>query len=358
MTESIPLPFRKIIHVDMDCFYAAVEMRDNPELRNVPVAIGGQSDRRGVLSTCNYQARKYGVRSAMPTAHALKLCPSLVVVPGRMAVYKETSAQIHQIFRRYTELIEPLSLDEAYLDVTDAHQFQGSATLMAQAIRREIHEELGLTASAGVAPMKFIAKIASDLNKPNGQFVVRPDEVASFVERLALHKIPGVGKVTMQKLNALGLRCGADVQQLGRERMVELFGKFGLSLWERANGYDPRPVVVQRDPKSVGVERTLSQDIFQLTECRQVVTQLYPELERRLAPKLADKEISKLGVKIKFNDFRLTSVEHHHSQLDEAIFDRLLQQAMQRQPGKGIRLVGLYVGLRTRPEIQQLLLEV
>ena len=191
---------RKIIHVDMDCFYAAVEMRDNPQLRDIPIAIGGSRERRGVISTANYPARKFGVRSAMPTGMALKLCPHLRLLPGRFDAYKEASAQICDIFTRYTPLIEPLSLDEAYLDVTDSPHCHGSATLMAQEIRATIFRETGLTASAGIAPIKFLAKIASDLNKPDGQYVITPPEMAGFLLSLPLAKIPGVGKVSAKKL--------------------------------------------------------------------------------------------------------------------------------------------------------------
>jgi len=198
---------KKFIHIDMDCFYAAVEMRDNPKLANVPLAIGGNS-RRGVLSTANYIAREYGVRSAMSNYHAKQLCPDLVIVPGRMSVYKDISSQIRAVFKRYTDLIEPLSLDEAYLDVTNSTACKGSATLIAQQIRADIYNDTGLTASAGVAPIKFIAKIASDENKPNGQFVVLPDEVDGFLNNLPLGKIPGVGKVTLEKLNLKGLYTG------------------------------------------------------------------------------------------------------------------------------------------------------
>ena len=183
--------YNKFIHIDMDCFYAAVEMRDNPELAKVPMAIGGNSN-RGVLATSNYIAREYGVRAAMSNYQAKKLCPHLRIVPGRMSLYKEISQQIRAIFARYTDLIEPLSLDEAYLDVTDCTQYKGSATLIAQQIRDDIFRETGLTASAGVAPIKFLAKIASDENKPNGQFVITPDKVDAFIEGLPLKKIPGV----------------------------------------------------------------------------------------------------------------------------------------------------------------------
>ncbi|HAN6636489.1 TPA: DNA polymerase IV, partial [Escherichia coli] len=177
---------RKIIHVDMDCFFAAVEMRDNPALRDIPIAIGGSRERRGVISTANYPARKFGVRSAMPTGMALKLCPHLTLLPGRFDAYKEASNHIREIFSRYTSRIEPLSLDEAYLDVTDSVHCHGSATLIAQEIRQTIFNELQLTASAGVAPVKFLAKIASDMNKPNGQFVITPAEVPAFLQTLPL----------------------------------------------------------------------------------------------------------------------------------------------------------------------------
>ncbi|VEI43237.1 DNA polymerase IV [Citrobacter youngae] len=203
---------RKIIHVDMDCFFAAVEMRDNPALRDIPIAIGGSRERRGVISTANYPARKFGVRSAMPTGMALKLCPHLTLLPGRYEAYKEASRQIQAIFSRYTSLIEPLSLDEAYLDVTDSIHCHGSATLIAQEIRQTIFNELQLTASAGIAPVKFLAKIASDLNKPNGQYVITPADVPEFLKTLPLGKIPGVGKVSAAKLESMGLRTCEDVQ--------------------------------------------------------------------------------------------------------------------------------------------------
>ncbi|PVF11761.1 DNA polymerase IV, partial [Yersinia pestis] len=182
---------RKIIHVDMDCFFAAVEMRDDPRLRDIPLAIGGSKERRGVISTANYPARRYGVRSAMPTAMAFKLCPQLTLLPGRMAAYKEASQHIREIFARYTPLIEPLSLDEAYLDVSDSLACGGSATLIAQEIRQSIASELNLTASAGIAPIKFLAKIASELNKPNGQYVITPNQIQPFLQDLPLSKIPG-----------------------------------------------------------------------------------------------------------------------------------------------------------------------
>lgn len=195
---------RKIIHVDMDCFFAAVEMRDNPALRDIPIAIGGSRVQRGVISTANYPARKYGVRSAMPTAMALKLCPHLTLLPGRFDAYKEASSHIREIFSRYTSLIEPLSLDEAYLDVTHSVHCHGSATLMAQEIRQTIFNELNLTASAGVAPVKFLAKIASDLNKPNGQYVITPEEVPAFFKDAAAQQNPRRGQSLRREAGKYG----------------------------------------------------------------------------------------------------------------------------------------------------------
>ncbi len=218
---------RKIIHVDMDCFYAAVEMRDNPSYRGIALAVGGHEKQRGVISTCNYEARKYGVRSAMSTARALQLCPHLLVVPGRMHVYKQVSQQIRAIFERYTPIIEPLSLDEAYLDVTDSTACRGSATLIAESIRRDIWNELGLTASAGIAPIKFLAKVASDMNKPNGQFVIPPDKVQEVIDTLPLENIPGVGKVSLEKLHQAGFYRCEDIKNSDYRELLRQFGRQG-----------------------------------------------------------------------------------------------------------------------------------
>ncbi|UXI00651.1 DNA polymerase IV [Photobacterium sp. TY1-4] len=354
---SISPEQRKIIHVDMDCFFAAVEMRDNPGLKGIPIAIGGRSEQRGVLSTCNYLAREYGVRSAMPTARAMQLCPHLTLVPGRMEAYKAVSRQIRAIFQRYTDKIEPLSLDEAYLDVTDCELLHGSATLIAQDIRQAIREELELTASAGVAPVKFIAKIASDLNKPDGQYVVTPDEVPDFVASLKLEKIPGVGKVTIQKLHEQGLYVGRDVQQYDRHLLLKQFGKFGQSLWSRAHGIDEREVVVERERKSVGVERTFTQNISRYEECWDVVERLYPELEKRLRRVRPALNIAKQGVKVKFADFQQTTVEHSQHQLDKDQFVGLLKEALTRQKDREIRLIGISVGLELGIKAQQLSFE-
>lgn len=349
---------RKIIHIDMDCFYAAVEMRDDPSLRDIPLAIGGSADRRGVISTANYPARRYGVHSAMSTAMALKLCPQLRVIPGRMAAYKEASQHIRSIFARYTSLIEPLSLDEAYLDVSDSPQCSGSATLIARHIRQVIWQELQLTASAGVAPVKFLAKIASDMNKPNGQYVIPPQQVAAFLQQLPLAKIPGVGKVTAKRLQELGLHTCADVQNYDLAALLKRFGKFGRVLWERCQGIDLREVSPDRLRKSVGVEKTLAQDIHDWQSCVMLIEQLYPELENRLRRVKPDLHIARQGIKLKFDDFQQTTQEHVWTVLNKQDLLTVARQAWEeRRAGRGVRLVGLHVTLLDPQMERQLLFE-
>lgn len=346
---------RKIIHIDMDCFYAAVEMRDNPDYRGRPIAVGGNEKQRGVLSTCNYEARKFGLHSAMPTAQAIKRCPHLLVVPGRMSVYKSVSRQIHAIFHRYTEIIEPLSLDEAFLDVTQATACHGSATLIAEAIRHDIWNELQLTASAGVAPIKFLAKVASDINKPNGLYVVTPDEVQGVVDKLPLGKIPGVGKVSLEKLNQAGFFLCEDVKNSDYRELLRRFGRLGASLWNKSHGIDNREVITERERKSVGVERTFSENIATYDECWQVIEQrLYPELDIRLSRASPQRAIIKQGIKVKFADFQLTTIEHGHSHLELEDFKTLLMEVLKRQKGREIRLLGLHVMLKPIQPFQQL----
>ncbi|MEZ8043392.1 DNA polymerase IV [Vibrio sp. 10N.237.312.C02] len=346
---------RKIIHVDMDCFYAAVEMRDNPAYRNRPLAVGGHEKQRGVLSTCNYEARKFGIRSAMPTGKALQLCPNLLVVPGRMSVYVEISKKIREIFSRYTSIIEPLSLDEAFLDVTDSTLCRGSATLIAESIRRDIWNELNLTASAGIAPIKFLAKVASDLNKPNGQFVIPPQDVQSVIDELPLEKIPGVGKVSIEKLHQAGFFTCKDIKESDYRDLLLRFGRQGASLWKRSHGIDDREVIIERERKSVGVERTFTQNISTYAECWQVIEdKLFPELETRLEKASPSKAIIKQGIKLKFADFQQTTIEHIHASLDREHFKELLSEILKRQQGREIRLLGLSVMLQPKDQMRQL----
>lgn len=335
---------RKFIHIDMDCFYAAVEMRDNPSLRDKPIAIGGRS-RRGVLSTANYIARQYGVRAAMSNYKALQLCPQLVLVPGRMEVYRDVSEQIRAIFSRYTDLVEPLSLDEAFLDVTHSKVCQGSATFIANRIRAEIEHETGLTASAGIAPIKFLAKIASDENKPNGYCVIAPHQVESFLLALDLKKIPGVGKVTLEKLHANGFKFGKDVVAAGFNNMVARFGNFGGELFRKCNGEIIGKVNTSRERKSLSVEHTYEYDKTCLTACLNELPLLYEELIKRLDKKQLSDKITKLSVKVKFNDFISTTADQAATSLDISIFEALMEKAYARGGQKGVRLLGIGVGI-------------
>jgi len=336
---------KKFIHIDMDCFYAAVEMRDNPALRDVPLAIGGKS-RRGVISTSNYIARQYGVRSAMSNYKALQLCPHLVLVPGRMSVYKEASDQIREIFHQYTDLVEPLSLDEAYLDVTDATHCSGSATLMAQEIRQKIFDKTGLTASAGVSSIKFVAKIASDENKPNGQCIITPDQIPVFLNILPLGKIPGVGKVTLERLSALQLKTGKDVLDKGEDWMVRTLSNFGYDLYQKCSGNYEGKVHTERVRKSLSVEHTYEYDLDTEQLCLDKLPSLLDELERRLEKQNLVTSISKLSVKVKFADFVSTTADQVSDGLSIDVFSALLKKAFARGKYKGVRLLGVGVGIK------------
>ena len=334
---------RKIIHCDCDCFYAAVEMRDDPSLRDLPIAIGGKSDRRGVVATCNYKAREYGVRSAMPTGQALKLCPDLVVVPGTMSKYREAAQQIRQIFYRYTDKVEPLSLDEAYLDVTDCRECHGSATLIAEQIRQVIAREVGVTASAGIAPNKFLAKVASDLNKPDGQYVITPPEIDAFVEKLKVKRIFGVGKVTNEKLRRLGIETCGDLQQRPLLELVDKFGVFGKRLHDLSFGRDNREVNANSRRKSLSVERTYSDDLVDQAACLQKLPDLLLELRSRLRRVDSDYLVTKQLIKMKFSDFTSTTVERQVVKgLPIESFEDLCLQAWERG-GRSVRLLGLGV---------------
>lgn len=348
---------KKIIHIDMDCFYASIEIRENPNLQGKPVAVGGSSRQRGVLTTCNYEARKFGLHSAMPTAQAIKKCPNLILVPVNMTLYKQVSAQIHQIFQRYTDIIEPLSLDEAYLDVTHCQKCSGSATWIAQEIRQAIFDELNLTASAGVAPLKFLAKIASDINKPNGQFVIKPDEVGEFVKKLPLKKIPGIGKVTSQRLLEIGLETCADVQKLDQTVLLNLFGKAGKRIWDFSHGIDDREVQAHRERKSVGVEQTLIENIHTVEQALALLNNLYQELICRLervSPNIPLSTFRKIGVKLKFEDFQVTTLEKTGLPLSLESFQQLLPQIFMRSKGRSIRLIGLHVNLPEENKQEQM----
>lgn len=335
---------RKIIHADCDCFYAAIETRDNPTLVGLPVAVGGSPQQRGVVATCNYEARKFGIHSAMPMATALRQCPQLIVIFPRMDKYREASAAVHTIFRDYTALIEPLSLDEAYLDVTNATVCQGSATLIAQEIRRRVREEIGITLSAGIAPNKFIAKVASDWNKPDGQFVVKPHEVDDFVKALPVKKLFGVGKVTAGRLHALGIQTCADLRELSEIDLVAQFGSFGTGLYRLCRGIDEREVSTDRTRKSLSVENTYVTDLPSLEACLDRLPELHEQLLQRLRRVEDEYRISKKYMKIKFEDFVTTTVEAISCETDLQGYLALCTEGYARG-NRPVRLLGLGVKL-------------
>ncbi|MDR2389737.1 MAG: DNA polymerase IV [Tannerellaceae bacterium] len=293
---------RKIIHIDMDAFYASVEQRDFPEYRNKPLAVG-HAEARGVVAAASYEARSYGVRSAMPSKTALRKCPHLIFVAPRMEAYREVSDQIMGIFLEYTDLVEPLSLDEAFLDVTENHKQMNSATLIAKEIKKRIAEQTGLTASAGVSVNKFLAKIASDYKKPNGLHVIHPEEAEDFVESLEIERFFGVGKVTAQKMHRLGIHTGRDLKQLSEERLVQLFGKAGHIYFENVRAIDHREVDPHRVRKSVGAENTFETDLEASTR---MTLELY-QIARRVWERIEEDKFygRTVTLKIKYMDFEI-----------------------------------------------------
>ena len=336
---------RAIIHLDMDCFYAAIEVRDRRSLRGKPVGVGGTRN-RGVLTTCNYEARKFGVRSAMPTFMALQRCPNLIVLPTRFDVYRREAAVIRGILRRFTPLVEPLSLDEAYLDVT-AHPAEPD--LLAQEIRDIIFQKTKLTSSAGIGPNKLVAKIASEINKPNGQFEVTPEHVPAFMMKLPVRKIWGIGEKTERKLEELGVKTCDELQRFSRPELVDLFGRFGLELYDLCRGIDHRSVEPDRLRKSLSTEETFSIDLTTLEQCEERLKELFTDLMADLAQKETTRAIRKIFVKLKFNDFSRTTAERAGLAPSLPDFHALLAEAFGRT-GKPVRLIGL--GVRFTDSVQ------
>ena len=297
---NITFQYRKIIHVDMDAFYASVAQLDNPELKGKPIAVGG-GGKRGVVAAASYEARKYGVRSAMSGVLARQKCPHLIFVKTDFERYKEISTKIRQIFYEYTDLVEPLSLDEAYLDVTENKKGNPSASLIAQEIRDRIYSELALRASAGISINKFIAKVASDINKPNGQKTINPEEVLLFLEELSINKFYGVGKVTAAKMNNLGIFNGLDLKKKPLEELTKLFGKSGTYYYNIVRGIHHSTVKPNRIRKSIAAERTFSENISSEVFMLERLHKIAEELERRMiASETKGKTIT---LKIKYSDF-------------------------------------------------------
>lgn len=339
--EFSELPQRKIIHVDMDAFYASVEQRDNPELRGKPIAVGGGGP-RGVVAAASYEARKFGVRSAMSGMLARKRCPELIFVRSNFDKYREVSEKIRKIFHDYTDLVEPLSLDEAYLDVTINKKGNPSATLIAKEIRQRIFEETQLTASAGVSINKFIAKVASDYNKPNGQKTVNPDEVLDFLEKLPIGKFYGVGKVTEEKMYQLGIFTGKELKEKTEEYLTEHFGKSGAYYYYVVRGIHTSEVKPHRIAKSVGTEHTFSENLVSEVFMLEKLEEIAGELDRRLQKKkIAGKTIT---LKIKYRDFtvqtRSKTLPYFISD-KSVLFEAVKELLFQERPKESVRLLGI-----------------
>lgn len=340
---------RKIIHVDMDAFFASVEQLDNPALRGRPIAVG-YDGKRGVVSTASYEARRYGVHSAMSVVQAKKLCPQLLVVESHFQRYKEVSAQVHEVFRQYTDLVEPLSLDEAFLDVTDNKQHIDLAQDIALQIKQQIRQRTGLTASAGVSYNKFLAKIASDYRKPDGLFVIHPDRAQAFIDQLPIERFWGVGPSTAQRMHYMGIFTGQQLRSVSRRHLVEVFGKMGETFYSFARGIDTRPVEPTYERKSVGCEHTFSDDIWTQSALLIELHHIIVELEQRLQK--ANFTGKTLTLKVKYADFRQitrsktadVNFQQHSDILATA--KQLLSQIniSSQQP---IRLLGLTVSKNT-----------
>lgn len=351
---------RKIIHIDMDAFYASVEQRDDPALRNKPVVVGGKPDSRGVVAACSYEARTYGIRSAMPCSQAWRLCPETLFVSPRFEVYREVSRQIRSVFSDYTSLIEPLSLDEAYLDVTSTTKCEGSATLIAKQIKEDILNETGLIASAGVSYNKFLAKVASDVDKPDGLTVIRPHQGPSFVEQLPIGKFFGIGPVTEKRMLSLGIRHGADLKKRSFNELKTHFGKSAAYFYNIARGEDDRPVESSRERKSIGSETTFDTDLTEVPAMLDVME----NLAQSVAGHLQHHELraATLTIKVKYSDFTQVTRSYSIGQGFESAADMaqcfpwLL--ARTEAATRAVRLLGVSVsGLKPVDGERQLSLE-
>ncbi len=341
---------RRIIHIDMDCFYAAVEIRERPELIGKPVAVGG--DRRGVLTTCNYEARKFGCCSAMPTYRARQLCPELIVLSPRFRLYRRDSDRIREIFKNYTKLVEPLSLDEAYLDITSLPE---NGWTIAKEIRKRIRKATALTASAGIGPNKLLAKIASDWRKPDGQFEIKLKETTAFMHELPVEKIWGIGPKSTTLLKGRGIETCGELQKLTLLQLHSLMGKFGEEIFRLCRGLDSRKVEPCRIRKSMSAERTFDEDLRSLEESIHELKKLHHELAKNLKGKGSQRAIHKIFVKLKFSNFRQTTRECVGKEFSLSVLHRLLEEAYARSD-EGIRLLGAGVRFQEDPpeEIEQL----
>lgn len=343
--------YRKIIHIDMDAFYASVEQRDHPEYRGKPLAVGGSRE-RGVVAAASYEARKFGIHSAMSSKIAYRKCPDIIFVKPRFDVYKQVSAQIRAIFLDYTDLVEPLSLDEAYLDVTHNKKDMPSATLIAREIKQRIKEQTGLTASAGISVNKFLAKIASDYNKPDGLYLVAPDQAESFIEKLEVKKFYGVGKVTAEKMHSLGIQTGLDLKQWSEANLIRHFGKAGRFYYNIARGIDHREVSPDRIRKSVGTENTFEEDLSGYGVMYAALEEIATDLMERL--KRHGIYGKTLTLKVKFASFeQITRSKTMLSAIDnQDLLMKLTGELLQQVDTENtkVRLLGLAVSNLVHPQ--------
>lgn len=343
---------RKIIHCDADCFFVALEMRDDPSLKGIPVAVGGSPSKRGVISTCNYEARAFGVHSAIASAQAKRLCPQLIILPHNAQKYREASEQMRDIFAAYSDCIEPLSLDEAFIDVTATHHCLGSATLIAKEIRRRIEKQVGITVSAGVANNKFLAKVASDWQKPDGLTIIEPSRVKFFLKTLPVTCLPGVGRATAKKMTGLGVRNCADLQEYSEVELIQHFGQYGGTLYRLSRGEDERPVKQREQRQSLSVEHTVSQDIVDINQCYPLLAELDKKLNSRLNAMPKKQIIAKQFIKVKYADFKNSSIETVSQRHSFSLYKDLLNDLWSKHP-QPIRLLGVGVRFQACKTISQ-----
>ena len=341
---------RKIIHIDMDSFFASIEIRDNPNLENKPVAVGGKANERGVLTTCNYIARKYGLHSAMSSKTAIQLCKNLIILPVNIAKYRKISKEIFKIFKCYSRKIEPVSIDEAFLDVSESGYCQGDPEEMARQIRSCIKNDFGITASAGISSNKLIAKICSDWKKPDNQFSICDDEIQNFIKTVSLKSIPGIGRVNFKKCKNLNMKSCSDMQNMSKDELIKIFGSYGYTLFNLVRGIDNREIETNRTRKSISVEDTFLHDLNDTNSCKQQLSILYIKLiERCKSSNVNTSEVREIFIKIKFNDFEIITRQKKSCNIKLNEFNNLFDSNIVKII-RPIRLLGIGFRLNDKKE--------
>ena len=341
---------RKIIHIDMDSFFASIEIRDNPNLQNKPVAVGGKANERGVLTTCNYLARKYGLHSAMSSKKAIQLCKDLIIIPVDITKYRKISKEIFKIFKCYSRKIEPVSIDEAFLDVSESGYCQGDPEEMAKQIRSCIKADFGITASAGISSNKLIAKICSDWKKPDNQFSICDDEIQDFIKTVSLKSIPGIGRVNFKKCKTLNMTSCSDMQKISKDELIKIFGSYGYTLFNLVRGIDNREIETNRTRKSISVEDTFLHDLNDTTLCIQQISILYTKLiERCKSSNVNTNDVREIFLKIKFNDFETITRQRKSLKIELNEFKNLFDSNIVKIV-KPIRLLGIGFRLNDKKE--------